>query len=441
MKNVILTTNLTGGDVLPFIRFGRLLSEEGYKVSIVTHCIYEKTALQNGLDFYAADDLEEYEAMSRDLCLLSDPINHKDDYVRFNEKYHGKEQLLREINILDSLCDDESVIITRYRTGISGMLVAEKRSLPYAPLILAPNYFSHMELHNQIMGKEMAEEINKVRQSLDLEPITDWKDWLYSPRLFLCGWPEWFAQPDETWPDNTLSIGFLERKEDDVFGPEYDEVFGFIDSAHQEGKKVVIITGGSSRIYSKELYTTSIQACLLANVNAIVVTPFKDYVPDDLPDSMMWAKNIRLAKIMNRADLIIHHGGMGTINESVDAAIPQIIMPHLIDGPDNADRLARLGLAQKFSPKQWDPILIANAISNTYSDQIHETCLKYQKINAEVYGRKIWRDAISKIPPYSLPKQKSSVSDSPASNDALKPKLTKQQLMEIIRKRKEKGGQ
>ena len=436
MKHVILVTHWTGGDVLPFIRLGGYLVNEGYKVSILTHCVYRQKAESKGLRFCAVDNEDEYNALSRDLHMLSDPISHREDYINFCNTYHGRNRLLREVEMIERICDSDSLIIARFRSSISGLLAAEKNSLPYASLILAPNYFSHMELHDQLMGKELIKEINSARSSLGLQEIRGWKAWMYSPKHILCGWPEWYASTDETWPVGAKCIGFLQ---DPNMSKEviYDDVTQFMDKARNQNKKVLIITGGSSRMVSDRFYSTAAEACIFADVFALIVTPFAEYIPKGLPESIKWASNIQLNLILRMADGIIHHGGMGTINEAIDAGIPQIVMPHLTDGPDNADRLVHLGLAYKFSPKQWAPEKIADAIVKMQTDEQKKQCMKYKLLNANEYDKKPWLYLLPQIKKYELPAQQQMEKDTGSIRNEKDIHLTRQQILELVRKRKE----
>jgi rhamnosyltransferase subunit B len=44
-----------------------------------------------------------------------------------------------------------------------------------------------------------------------------------------------------------------------------------------------------------------------------------------------------------RAAVVIHHGGVGTTAQALRSGRPQLIAPYLVDQPDNAARVQRLG--------------------------------------------------------------------------------------------------
>lgn len=434
MSDYILVTHWTGGDVFPFIRLGKMLKKEGHKVTILTHCVFEEKAKAAGLEFVAVDNQEEYDAMNRDMPMLTDPIGRKEDYILFHKRYHGKEKLLREVKLIEGICNPDSIIIARFRSSISGMLVAEKNHLNYASMILAPNFFSHMELHDQLFGEAFCEEINKARGELELPPITGWKDWLYSPKTILCAWPDWYAQRDETWPECAIPIGFLKESENNGEPETEPEITDFLNEAKKMHKKTAIITGGTSRLVREDFYQTAIESSALADVYTIAVTPFDDYIPEKIPDTVMCVHYAPVRSLMKEVDLVIHHGGMSTINEAIDAEVSQIIMPNLVDGPDNADRLEALGIATKFPHKLWNPEQIAQSIQDQFNDKKVELRQRYKEINQKTYDAKLWAQALLQSEPYVLPEQKKP-SANVGENDSAKKQISREMLIKIMRQK------
>lgn len=436
MADFILVTHWTGGDVYPFIRLGKLLRKEGHEVTILTHCVYEEKAKAAGLRFLPVDTAEEYKDLNRDLSMLTDPIGRKDDYLRFHSLYHGKERLLREVSLIEKVLTPESIIIARHRSSISGLLAAEIHHLRYASMILAPNFFSHMELHDELFGDAFCEEINGARAVLGLPPITDWKDWTYSPKTILCGWPDWYSKPDETWAESAVPVGFIPDPDiKDNF--EFGETIGsFLKEAERNNRRTAIVTGGSSRMVSRDFYMTAIRSCILADVSTIAVTPYDEFIPEDIPDTVLCVRHAPLRDIMEKVDIVVHHGGMGTISEAIDAAIPQVILPHLTDGPDNADRLASLGIATKFPPKMWEPDLIAESIRKWLSEDKEDLCIKFRDMNQDTYASKPWKDVLEHLVPYELPAQKEKRVIVPKEN-APKKQVSREMLLKIMKKKQE----
>ena len=71
---------------------------------------------------------------------------------------------------------------------------------------------------------------------------------------------------------------------------------------------------------------------------------------------------VDLGWLLPQARALIHHGGIGTVAEAIRAATPQLILPGRFDQPDNAVRIAQLGLGgailrDAFSDEELDQTL------------------------------------------------------------------------------------
>lgn len=434
MAKFLLITHWTGGDVFPFIRLGTILKRSGHKVTLFTHCYYKHVAEKEDLDFVAVDTPEIYEEMNKDLILLADPIRNTIGTLKFNKKYHGKERLLHEYDLISKHCDNKNtIIVARHRSSISGLLVAEKLKIPIASVFLAPNYLDHMLLHNQVFGKEIVQEINEARRVLGLEDIGDWRSWLYSPKRFFAFWPKWFAEGEEDWPKNIIYTGFImgNKSTEEIISSEIVEFL-------EKYKQVVLITGGSSNMVKPEFYQVAAKSCEEANIPAILVTKYEEHVPDFLPESTKRLKNVPLSALMKKAVAIIHHGGMGTLSEAIEAGIPQIILPHLTDGPDNAQRLAHNGIAKVFPIARWDSTLISKNLYDALSSDFKERCLIFSKRLLEDKKDLSWVKAFEEmvnnekfILNYYLESNEEVISY-PKANEINK--LSKQQLLSLIQR-------
>lgn len=370
MANLLLVTNGTGGDVIPFINLGRILKNAGHDVLIFTHCTYKEIIKNNGLGFVSIDSYEEYQEKNDRLCQLSDPINNPDEYLEFNIKYFGADKTYKEYMLISQHCKrEDTVILFRHRFGLSALLAAEKYRCPAASIIIAPNYVQHLEVHEQLIGEAMRHEMNKVRGKIGLSDISNWTEWMCSPKLKLALWPKWYGIEEIESINGTASIGFIANEGDNKYEMSEDakkKVKKFLDSE----KKTVLITAGTSKMVNPHLLKIAVESCIKANVNSILVTQFDDFVPNNLPSSVLRLHKAPIKEIMKYANAVIHHGGIGTASEAIEIGIPQLIMPHMVDRPDNADRLRKLGVARVFPVINWQSEILAKSISEIINDEI-----------------------------------------------------------------------
>lgn len=114
-------------------------------------------------------------------------------------------------------------------------------------------------------------------------------------------------------------------------------------------------------------------------IDALASLPVRSMVttgPGLDPEQLRAGDGVRIVRsaphhvVMENADLVITHGGHGTVMKSLVAGIPMIVMPHGRDQPDNAVRASMCGAALVLS-KTASPRRIADAVSEVLRSPIH----------------------------------------------------------------------
>jgi UDP:flavonoid glycosyltransferase YjiC (YdhE family) len=67
-------------------------------------------------------------------------------------------------------------------------------------------------------------------------------------------------------------------------------------------------------------------------------------------------------------ELIVHHGGIGTLAQALRAGRPQLVVPHLVDQPDNAQRVTRLGVARTLPARQLQHARLVEELQQLLSE-------------------------------------------------------------------------
>ena len=93
-------------------------------------------------------------------------------------------------------------------------------------------------------------------------------------------------------------------------------------------------------------YRAAAEAALILGRRAILLTGRNASVPENLPDSVLAVGYAPLHSVLPHAVAIVHAGGIGTCAEALKAGLPSVVIPYAFDQPDNAARLARLGVAE-----------------------------------------------------------------------------------------------
>jgi UDP:flavonoid glycosyltransferase YjiC (YdhE family) len=84
----------------------------------------------------------------------------------------------------------------------------------------------------------------------------------------------------------------------------------------------------------------------------------------ELPDNVRVVGYLPLGVMLSSCDAIIHHGGAGTTMTTVDAGIPQIVVPQGADQFINADTVTANGLGQRAAVADVDVALIERLLTD-----------------------------------------------------------------------------
>ncbi len=104
----------------------------------------------------------------------------------------------------------------------------------------------------------------------------------------------------------------------------------------------------------------------------------------ELADNMWGAEFLPQTRLLERADLVITHGGNNTVTECLHFAKPMVVMPLFWDQYDNAQRVHECGYGRRLSTYEFTPDELRHAVN----DLISEAALRRR---LEVAGRRIRR--------------------------------------------------
>jgi rhamnosyltransferase subunit B len=191
--------------------------------------------------------------------------------------------------------------------------------------------------------------VNEFRSSLGLKPANAifW-DWWNSPQLILALFPEWFAPPQPDWPPQTQLAGFP------LYDPRQTEsISAELAAFLADGACPVVFTPGTAMAHANDFFATSLRAVELLGCRAVFVSQFSEHLPRNLPDSVTTCRYAPFGALLPRAAAIVHHGGIGSIAQAMAAGLPQLIMPHGFDQPENASRIVELGIGAQIAQRRY----------------------------------------------------------------------------------------
>lgn len=197
-----------------------------------------------------------------------------------------------------------------------------------------------------VFDRPMLPRVNALRADLGVPPVGSVDAFMRRAPLLLTVGGEPFEYPHPGWGDLVHHIGAC------VFEPAPTSTPDWIAAI---GRPVVLVNTSSIRQPDAALGRIALQA--LAGEQVHVVATFPAGVPADLPRpaNSTVCRFVSHAALLDRASLVITHGGMGTTLKALDRGVPVCVVPFARDQAEVARRVevARCGTrlaARKLTP-------------------------------------------------------------------------------------------
>lgn len=399
MGNVVIVTHWLDGDVIPFVRIGKELKKRGHEVTLITHCYFESMAYKAGLKFRAWDTPEEYailvDEMKQNKLDSSKDNCYSFSSSKFRQRYENNEVRMKEFKIIMECCQKpNTVILCKSRSSVSAYLVAEKYNLPLATVMMNPTEVSSMLLYEQLEGENDIARLNKLRTDVDLTSVDSWLQWESSAKMTLALWPKWYDDIDKEWPADIETVGFPFEHGKEAYKREVPVEFTKWLKKHPNP---VVITGGTTKCINDRFYACAVEACGRLGQPTVVLARYKEFLPEKLPENLLWYDYLPLDLILPHVGVLVHHGGMGTLTGALAAGVPQLILPCYVDRPYNATLIKKLGAGDFLYPANWQPDKIVSMIKELQSEKVKDNCLTYVSKMKNNYGITVAADRVEEL--------------------------------------------
>ncbi|MBV8552571.1 MAG: glycosyltransferase family 1 protein [Acidobacteriaceae bacterium] len=383
VARIVLNTFGSFGDLHPYLAIAIELRRRDHDPVIATSEVYRAKIQAEGIGFSpvrpdVGELLERPDIIEKVWHPLRGPEYLIRDYLmpRVEQAYED----------LSAGCAGADLLLT-HPAAYAGPTVAEVLKLPWIsvvpqpsiflsaddPPVLPPAWLRHVYRLGRgarvalfAMGKarvrRWGEPLLRLRKRLGLStaenPIFEGS---FSPCRTLALFSRQFASPQPDWPKNVLITGFVfyDRRGEGFarYSPHTDEqvtaeLARFLDT----GPPPVVFTLGSSAVmHPGTFYRESLKLALKLRVRAVLLAGAKEraQLPNELPQSVFVADYAPYSKVLPRAALTVHQGGIGTTAQALRAGRPMLVVPWSHDQPDNAERLKRLGVARWVNRNQY----------------------------------------------------------------------------------------
>jgi MGT family glycosyltransferase len=388
-KRIVLTTFGSFGDIHPYMAVALELQARGHKAIIATSPAYREKIEAAGLGFHAIrPDIAPPEENIETILKAMDVMKGGEFIIKelFSPYVRESYEDLREAT------RDADLLITHMLT-FAGPVLAQVSGIPWISTVLAPvSFFSAYEplvppqfpsvnkllRLSPLLGRAVisvaklvtdrwVEPVYKLRSELGLprggHPVFEGQ---HSPALVLALFSKVMAKPQPDWPPQTVITGFpfYDRKDETSISPELEK---FLD----DGTPPIVFTLGSTAIFvAEDFYRESIAAARLLKRRAVLLIGDARNMPKEaLPAGIAAFDYAPYGQILPRAAAVVHQGGVGTTGQTLRAGVPALIIPFNHDQPDNALRIARLGVGRTISRTRYTAATAARELDKLLTDK------------------------------------------------------------------------
>jgi MGT family glycosyltransferase len=102
------------------------------------------------------------------------------------------------------------------------------------------------------------------------------------------------------------------------------------------------------------------------------------------PAGVRIARYLPQAEVLPRCDLVISHGGSGSVVGALAHGLPVVLLPIGADQPHNAEQCVRLGVGQELDPIAVTPRDVRVAVAEVLADPSYRRAA--DRVRAEILG-------------------------------------------------------
>lgn len=233
----------------------------------------------------------------------------------------------------------ESLDIPVIGAGLIPISPTRAFASPFLPPALVPgmlNRFSHRAV-NGLLWRAFRHTTNAARARVLALPPRQWV-WTDHPMLYGVS-PTLLPQPAD-WPDNARMCGQWELP-----APAWTPPAALADFLAAGEPPIYIGFGSMAGFDRKRLAQVMIDA--VGGRRTLFHPGWSGVDAGMLPDNFFIVGDTPHAWLFPRTAMAVHHGGSGTSHSAARAGIPSVVVPFAGDQPFWADRLHRLGIADR----------------------------------------------------------------------------------------------
>jgi UDP:flavonoid glycosyltransferase YjiC (YdhE family) len=366
---VIFTTQGALGHFHPLVPIARAAVQAGHEVAFATQPPFAPTVERSGfLAFPAGLAKPVAEAFPEVLALRG-----SDELVFLMSRIRPALAAAMAADLLGIMTDWQPGLVVRERTEFGGSIVAERLGIPYAAVeIIAAGSPPHLlPIFSEGLAPVLAE--HGLPPDPDLQ-ISE-RQAVISPFP-----PSYRGVPVRLAPTPWLSI---RPTPFDQSGEE--RMPAWLDEL--PAQPTIFLTLGTSPQFNTRtaVFRSFIEGLAGEPVNLLVALGRNndpvDYGP--LPSNVRIERYIPQTLVFSRCDVVVCHGGSGSVMAAMTHGLPLVLVPIGADQPRNASRCADLGVAHVLDEGTLDPAVARAAVRDVLDNPRYRQRAKELRVEIE----------------------------------------------------------
>ncbi|MGQ0604963.1 MAG: glycosyltransferase [Anaerolineales bacterium] len=283
------------------------------------------------------------------------PLDVEREAQEFRDRFARDGAQYRAPHTLALCAKWQPEILVCDETDFGGMVAAERLGLPYATvLVIASGSFVRKAL--------IAEPLRALRVEHGLPPDPDLT--MLSRYLVLSPFPPRFRDPAYPLPVTAHSFRpFTLDSARDEIAPAW--------GARLDDKPTVYFTLGTIfNMESGDLFQRVLAGLRALPIN-LIVTVGRDIDPEEFgpqPAHIHMERYIPQLAVLLHCDLVVSHGGSGSVMGALAHGLPMVLIPMGADQPLNAARCIQLGVARMLDPIAATPDAVDESVAAVLAD-------------------------------------------------------------------------
>jgi MGT family glycosyltransferase len=355
----LITTIAASGHFHPLVPFAGALEAAGHEVAFAAAGTFAPQVEASGFRCFAAGiGLEEVWSLF--------PETHAMDGIarRYFMRAHvfpgiWPERMLPDLLAVGATWRPDLVV--RDASEFAGCVAAESWGIPHASIGASfGSAFPYTTRH------ALVPQLDILRARVDLPPDPD--STMRFRYLHLMSTPPALRDPATAYSSTTHIIRRV------VFDRSGDEMLPDWVATLPD-RPTILATLGTVANREVAIFRAILAALQDEPIN-LILTVGRDVDPETFgprPANVHIERYIPLSLLLPHCDLVVCHGGFGTVIAALELGIPMVTIPISADQPEIAARCAEVGLGVTIGPSERTPDLIGSAVRTVLADESFRT--------------------------------------------------------------------